>query len=101
METRRAERLQRRLSPLLAQVTTEQAEQRLLLMQVQEGLLVLLQKQAAQPVALSPVQAELQHRETQALLLELLQATQPDPVAEISRLAGRPPLLTTTSTTES
>lgn len=39
---------------------------------------------------LSPVQAEMHHREVTSLLLELLQATQPEPTAELAQRIGLP-----------
>ncbi len=42
------------------------------------------------PATVSPVQAELMHREVTSLLMELLQATQPEPLQEIARLSGLP-----------
>lgn len=65
----------------MLRLEARQAETRALLEQ-----LVLKQE----PATLSPVQAEMQHREVMGLLLELLQEMQPDPVEQVSALLSGP-----------
>lgn len=42
------------------------------------------------PLPVSPVQAELHHKELTSLLLELLQETQPNPVEQLAEMVGLP-----------
>jgi hypothetical protein len=54
-----------------------------------------LRPQEKQVLPVTAAQADLQHREQMEVLLELLQATQPEAELEIARLIGQPPPPTT------
>lgn len=75
------------LTPLAEEVIRLGAQQQEILGRQQEALDRLL----ARPLPVSPVQAELMHREVTSLLLDLLQETQPDPVEQLAETLGLMP----------
>lgn len=83
-------RAERRLRPLaiplaaaLSRLEAQHLETRLLVME-------LVERPTPSP-GMSPLQAEMHHKEVTSLLLELLQETQPDPETELGRLIGLSP----------
>lgn len=92
---RKRRQVERLLLPLMLPVA--EAMRRLEARQAETRALVEQLALVQHPLPVSPVQAELMHREVTGLLLELLQATQPDPVDQLSDLLSGQPLPTPTS----
>jgi hypothetical protein len=91
---KREARLVRKLRAPLHLLLTPLAAEVIRLGQVQEQMLQLLEHREQKPlvveVPLTAAQAERQHREVTSLLLELLQATQPNPVEQLAEMVGLP-----------
>jgi hypothetical protein len=86
----------RRLQAPLHLLLTPLAEELMRLGQEQREVLALQQaaveRLLARPLPVSPVQAELHHREVTSLLLELLQETQPSAEEQLLQVTASMPL---------